>query len=47
MLKKSLVYVLGAMMVILWAGQPVQSQSTTRNTPEEKNLRRPVAGGAE
>jgi hypothetical protein len=28
MQKKSLVYVLGALMLILWAGQPVQSQST-------------------
>jgi WG containing repeat len=28
MLKKSLFYVLGALMLILWAGQPVQSQST-------------------
>lgn len=28
MLKKNLLYLLGALMFILWAGQPVQSQST-------------------
>jgi hypothetical protein len=28
MLKKNLVYVLGALLLILWAGQPVRSQST-------------------
>ena len=28
MLKKNLLYVLGALMVVLWAGQPGQSQST-------------------
>jgi hypothetical protein len=30
MLKKNLLYLLGALMFILWAGQPVQSQSTPK-----------------
>ena len=30
MLKKNLLYVLGALMFILWAGQPVQAQSAPR-----------------
>ena len=46
MLKKSLVYVLGALMFILWAGQPVQSQSLPAIPLKKANLRRPVAGTA-
>jgi hypothetical protein len=35
MLKKNLLYLLGALMIILWAGQPVQSQSTPE-IPQKK-----------
>ncbi|MHB8067861.1 MAG: WG repeat-containing protein [Desulfobaccales bacterium] len=36
MLTKNLLYLLGALMLILWAGQPVQAQSAAGNAAKEK-----------